>query len=60
MEAAAFAAAALTDGELVEHLIARVENEQASEHYFDDFLAEIRQLHTQAHQLHPITRPIGG
>jgi hypothetical protein len=58
LQAAAFAAAALGDTELVEFLVARVENEEASEHYFDDFLNEMRQLQPQAHHRHPIIRPI--
>jgi hypothetical protein len=57
LEAAAFADAMLTDSELVELLIARVENEEAGEHYFDDFLTEIRQLHPQARQRHAMMRP---
>jgi hypothetical protein len=58
IEAAAFAAAALDDTELVEFLTARVENEQAGEHYFNDFLAEIRQFRPNLDPRHPIVRPV--
>jgi hypothetical protein len=58
LQAAAFAAVVLRDTELVQFLTTRVENEETSEHYFDDFLTEIRQLQPQAHQRHPIVRPI--
>jgi hypothetical protein len=51
LEAAAFAAAAKGDTTLVEFLTARVENDQAGEHYFDDFLAELQQLHPIADAL---------
>ncbi|GAA1553170.1 hypothetical protein GCM10009827_087330 [Dactylosporangium maewongense] len=58
LEAAAFAAAAKGDTKLVEFLTARVENEQVGEHHFDDFLAELRQLHPGVQQRHPIVRPV--
>ncbi|MGI5183829.1 hypothetical protein ACQEVZ_47005 [Dactylosporangium sp. CA-152071] len=57
LEAAAFAAAAKRDTRLVEFLTARVENEQADEHRFDDFLAELRQLHPGVRPRYPIVRP---
>ncbi|MFF5229531.1 hypothetical protein [Dactylosporangium sp. NPDC000521] len=57
LEAAAFAAAVARDTRLVEFLAARVENEQASEHYFDDFLIELRQLHPSIRPRHPMVRP---
>ena len=58
LEAASFAAAMLFDTELTEFLTARVENEEPSEHRFNDFLAEIQQLQPQLHQRHSIKRPI--
>lgn len=58
LEAAAYAAAAKHDAALVEFLAARVENEQISEHSFDDFLAELQQLHPTVRPRHPIVRPV--
>jgi hypothetical protein len=52
------AAAVLADVELVEFLVARVENEEADEHRFDDFLAEIRQFQPGLRHRHPIVRPV--
>lgn len=54
LEAAAFAATMLGDGALVEHLAARVENEQGDEHYFANFCAELHQLWPRFRQRHPI------
>ncbi len=58
LQAAAFAAAALPDTELVQFLATRVENEEPSEQCFDDFLKEIRQVQPDVRQRHPITRPV--
>lgn len=58
LEAAAFAAAVSGDGRLVEFLAARVENEQPSEHRFDEFMAELRQLHPDIRHRHPTVRPV--
>jgi hypothetical protein len=60
LQAAAFAAAALADAELVEFLVARVENEEASETYFDEFLTEVRQFQPGLRHRHPIVRPVPG
>ncbi|XVU29098.1 hypothetical protein ACQPZJ_19165 [Actinoplanes sp. CA-054009] len=54
LEAAAFAAASKGDATLVEFLTARVENDQVSEHRFDDFLAELRQLQPGVRRRHPV------
>lgn len=58
LEAAAFAAAAKGDTQLVDLLAARVENEQVGEHAFDDFMAELRQLSPGIQPRHPIVRPV--
>jgi hypothetical protein len=58
LQVAAFAAAAMADTELAEFLTARVENDEAEEHAFDDFLNEIWQFHPRLRQRHPIIRPI--
>jgi hypothetical protein len=58
LQAAAFAAALLRDEELVEFLTARVENEEPSEHRFDDYLTEIRQFYPHLRHRHPIVRPV--
>lgn len=59
LQAAAFAAATMADFAMVEFLAARVENEEASELYFDDFLTELRQLQPRLEPRHLIQRPIG-
>ncbi|MEV0272290.1 hypothetical protein AB0H43_26235 [Hamadaea sp. NPDC050747] len=53
LRAAALAATVLGDDRLVEFLVARVENEEPSEHRFDGFLREIRQLGANVHPRRP-------
>ncbi|UWZ57601.1 hypothetical protein Daura_16405 [Dactylosporangium aurantiacum] len=58
LEAAAFAAAVKHDTRLVELLTARVENEQADENRYNDFLIEIQRLRPSIRPRHPIVRPV--
>jgi hypothetical protein len=58
LQAAAFAAALLSDPKLVEFLTARIENEEYDEHRLHDYLAEIRQFYPHLRDRHPIIRPV--